>query len=182
MGVHLHLFRRGAVYQWRRRLPAQSTETCILQLSLRTTDPQQARILARRLTAESDRMLGSIRQETLTPADASKWLRHVVTEEMARIRKDRALIFSDGGADAQADWAAATAWRMLATRGVNAELEDEDHRPAFTLTAPPTLNGRCDHQADNTRLMRLPGLAWRRGSKVMVEKGRESRRVLLNYS
>lgn len=126
MGVHLHLFRRGAVYQWRRRLPAQSTETCTLQVSLRTTDPNQARILARRLTAESDRMLDFIRQEILTPADASKWLRHVVTEEMARIRKDRALIFADGGTDAQADWSAATAWHMLATRGVNAELEDED--------------------------------------------------------
>ncbi len=71
-------------------------------------------------------MLDFIRQETLTPADASKWLRHVVTEELARIRKDRTLIFADGNSDPQADWAMATAWRMLATRGVNAEVEEED--------------------------------------------------------
>ena len=126
MGVHLHLFRRDNVFQWRRRLPAQSTETCVLQISLRTTDQHPARIVARRLTAESDHMLDFIRQETLTPADASKWLRHVVTEKLARIRKDRTLIFADGNSDPQADWAMAAAWRMLATRGVNAEVEDED--------------------------------------------------------
>jgi hypothetical protein len=93
---------------------------------LRTTEPRRARILARRLTAESDRMLEMIPENTLTPAKARDWLRHVVTEEMARIRRNRDLIFADGGADARADWAMATAWRLLAQRSVNAELEDED--------------------------------------------------------
>ncbi|MCJ8139935.1 site-specific integrase [Falsirhodobacter halotolerans] len=71
-------------------------------------------------------MLDQIHDEILTPAEASAWLRHVVTEEMARARKNRDIIFADGGADARADWAMATAWRMLARRSVNAELEDED--------------------------------------------------------
>ncbi|MEI4486687.1 DUF6538 domain-containing protein [Frigidibacter sp. MR17.14] len=126
MGTTQHLIRRGHFFHWRRRLPAQSTSFGVLQVSLRTTDPARARILARRLTAESDRMFEDIRRETLTPADARKWLNHVVSEEIARVRLDRSLIFADGGANPQADWAMATAWQMLAKHSVNAELEDED--------------------------------------------------------
>lgn len=126
MGHTLHLFRRGDTYQWRRRLSSPSTISCVLQVSLRTTDLRRARILARRLTAESDRMLDDIREETLTPAEASAWLRHVVAKEMARVRKSRDTIFANGGADTRADWAMATAWRMLAQRSVNVELADED--------------------------------------------------------
>lgn len=124
MRFHLHLFRRGNVFQWRRRIPAQSTGTSTIQVSLRTTELKQARILARRLTAESDRMLDAIREETLSPADARKWLRHVVSEELIRIRKNRAIIFADGGADDCADWAMAQAWSMLARRGPKAALDE----------------------------------------------------------
>lgn len=121
-----HLMIRGHSYHWRRRVPRLSTKTVILQVALRTTDRSQAVILARRVTAESDRMFDDIRQETLSPADASRWLRHVVTDEMARIKRNREFLFADGGADPRADWAMADAWKILARRGPSAVLRDDD--------------------------------------------------------
>ncbi|MEF9605300.1 hypothetical protein O4J55_24450 [Paracoccus sp. PXZ] len=42
-------------------------------------------------------MFDDIRNETLSLADAAKWLRHVVADEMARIQRNRAIIFADRG-------------------------------------------------------------------------------------
>lgn len=121
-----HLIQRGSTYHWRRRLPRLSTIIGMLQISLGTTDRRLAITLARRLTAESDRMLDDIRHQTLSPADATKWLRHVVTDEMARIKRNRAILFADGDADPRMDWAMAEAWRILARRGPGAVLRDDE--------------------------------------------------------
>lgn len=72
-------------------------------------------------------MFDDIRNETLSLADAAKWLRHVVTDEMARIQRNRAIIFADGSANPRADWAMAEAWKILAKRGPCAALWAEDH-------------------------------------------------------
>jgi len=122
-----HILQRGHSYHWRRRLPRLSTKIGVLQVPLRTTDPTHARIIARRLTAVSDRMFDDIRNETLSIADAAKWLRHVVTDEMERIQRNRAIIFADGSANPRADWAMAEAWKILAMRGLSAALRGEDH-------------------------------------------------------
>lgn len=84
-------------------------------------------------------MFDNFIQEKLSPADAKRWLYHVVNEELARIRQDRAVIFADGGTDHVADWVTAEAWRVLASRGPNAEVEDEDRESSATA-------GRSEHE------------------------------------
>lgn len=57
---HVHLFRRGAVYQWRRRLPPVIVSILgrsHFSKSLNTSDLKLARIRARRLSAMLDHSL-----------------------------------------------------------------------------------------------------------------------------
>ncbi|WP_394351482.1 DUF6538 domain-containing protein [Pseudoroseicyclus tamaricis] len=57
MTIQTHMFRRGAVWTWRRRLPPQSTGSCSVQVSLRTTYLRLARKMARTRSMEFDRTL-----------------------------------------------------------------------------------------------------------------------------
>lgn len=60
---HLHLARRGALYQWRARLPltlASALDRSHLARSLRTADPRVARHRARLLTVEIDKLEHSL--------------------------------------------------------------------------------------------------------------------------
>ena len=52
MAIQMHTFRRGAVYTWRKRLPAKLGGS-VLQISLRTTNPLLGRRLATILGAET---------------------------------------------------------------------------------------------------------------------------------
>lgn len=118
MSKHLHLFKRGNIFYWRRRLPALSTGNACLQLSLRTADQREASIMARKLTSESDRMLDDISHNCLSVADAKAWLSHIIGEELDRIRRLRLVCNMDPVGpvedDRRADWAAAQAWKLMA--------------------------------------------------------------------
>ena len=83
MGKHLHLFQRGAVFYWRRRVPGLSTSVDMLQLSLRTGLRAEACMIARKLTVESDRMFDDLTRYLISVEDARTWLSHVITEELA---------------------------------------------------------------------------------------------------
>ncbi len=87
MGKHIHLFRRGRIYYWRRRIPGFSTEIDTIQLSLRTEVHPEACIISRQLTSESDRMFDDLTRNLISPDDMRRWLSHVITEELARIRR-----------------------------------------------------------------------------------------------
>ncbi|MDT8853699.1 hypothetical protein RNZ50_01360 [Paracoccaceae bacterium Fryx2] len=123
MAFHTHVIRRGSVFHWKRRFP-KSTCLKVLQVSLRTSTLSEACMIARRLSSVSDRMFDEIKTNHLSVEDARAWLRHVVSEELSRIRKNQTLICADGGGDATADWAMREAWRMLATIGPNAGIGD----------------------------------------------------------
>ena len=56
MGAFLHLFRRGNVVFWRRRILGFSTEKSMVQLFLRTGMRREATVIARKLIAQRDRM------------------------------------------------------------------------------------------------------------------------------
>lgn len=95
MGKQLHLFRRGNTFYWRRRVPGFSTDICMFQLSLRTETRSEACIISRKLSAESDRMFDALTRNLISVEDARKWLSHVVTEELARIRRVHPVIWMD---------------------------------------------------------------------------------------
>lgn len=98
----------------------------MIQLSLRTEARGEAYILSRKLTAESDRMSDALTRSLISVEDARNWLSHVITEELARIRRVDLVTRMDplGRAeeDARADWATATAWELMAEFGPRAGL------------------------------------------------------------
>lgn len=87
MGKHLHLFRRGNVFYWRRRISGLSTENGMIRLSLRTGVRREAYIVARKLTAESDRMFGALSRNLLFVKDGRTWLSHVISEQLVSVRR-----------------------------------------------------------------------------------------------
>lgn len=57
MGIANHVYRRGATYVWRRRMPGEKDGGAVMQVSLRTRDPETARHLAAIVTANMTRMI-----------------------------------------------------------------------------------------------------------------------------
>lgn len=94
MGVAQHVYRRGATYVWRRRLPAKSEAEGIVQVSLRTRDPDMARRIAAVVTAHSEVIFGDMVKKRLTPAEARGLFNRVVQQENARLA-DPNLTLSD---------------------------------------------------------------------------------------
>lgn len=126
MGTQLHLFRRGNVFYWRRRIPGFSTENCMIQLSLRTGIRRDAGKLARKLTAESDRMYDDMSRNLVTVPEARAFLSHVITDELARMRRVSFVTRMDpvgsSESDRRADWATAQAWKLMAEHGPRSEI------------------------------------------------------------
>lgn len=129
MGKQLHLFQRGRIYYWRRRIPGFSTEFDSIQLSLRTEVRSEAYIISRKLTSESDRMFDDLTRNLISSDDMRRWMSHVITEELARIRRVQLVTKMDpqrdAASDARADWATATAWKLMAEFGPRAELSQD---------------------------------------------------------
>jgi integrase len=127
-----HLSKRGQIYQWRRKFRSQSTEIFDLQISLRTQNRLKALIIARVLTAESDKVFDAIDRNYLTKSEARAWMTQVAQAEMAKPEKLHLIQKMDGGYDEQdrrLDWANRKAWRLLSDRGIEASLDQEtlDH-------------------------------------------------------
>ena len=75
MGIANFVFRRGAIYTWRRRIPKRASSAAAnLQVSLRTACPWTARRLAVIVTAESERVFDRMGMEAPTPKVAHEWL------------------------------------------------------------------------------------------------------------
>lgn len=126
-----HLFLRGAVWTWRRRIPPLSTRIEHMQLSLRTKFLPIARILANRLNFESDRMIHAMQMGGLTAREGRIYLESVIREERARIERLRMITRADPAtgddeSDRRHDWATAEAWKALAARSLEARLTQDD--------------------------------------------------------
>lgn len=122
MNAQPHLFKRGDVYQWRRKTRRFSTEIIDIKLSLGTTDRHQAHILARKLSAESDLIMEQIVKNRITPEHGRAFLTAVIRKERAKIEQLQMLARVDSldpADDARHDNAMAEAWDRIATNGVN---------------------------------------------------------------
>ncbi len=143
MGYDRHLFRRGTIWQWRRRICGLSTGSCVLQVSLRTTDRREAVKLARMMSVECDRMLANNDPKCLTQADLASWMQEVFAHTLDRQSRARAVGKMDAGAtlaeDALWDQATARAWGLLDDHGLSA------HVPANADPAKPSLTEMEEH-------------------------------------
>ena len=124
-----HLFRRGQVFHWRRRISRQSTKIVDIKLSLRTTDPRIAVILARKLSAESDIAMEHAVRNQITETEARSWLAEVAKRERAKIAT--IAMFSrvdscDPADDRRHDEAMRAAWEHIANKGVHAPTPDDN--------------------------------------------------------
>jgi len=88
-----HVFRRGAVYTWRRRVPVSSgvsAKSYYIQLSLKTRDPSTARRLSAILYAKSQEIFERMEELKLTNERAKAWLESIVKSELDNIQNRRA--------------------------------------------------------------------------------------------
>lgn len=135
MSIAPYLFRRGAVYWWRRRLPT-NTQTCgsrariHLQASLGVRELASARTLSAHLTAWSETAFAAMRTGML----ASDQINTLLQGEIGRLRTRYAALAAidqfDGTrtAEARQDRVAATAYDLIAARGLAFDITPADRQ------------------------------------------------------
>ena len=77
MSMIVHVFRRGSVYTWRRRVPIRSgnaTKASYIQASLHTHDRAKARVIGAVLNATSERAFEMTAASRLTAEQGRTWL------------------------------------------------------------------------------------------------------------
>lgn len=150
MGLQTHLFRRNATYAWRRRLPAQIGGG-LMQISLRTNDPDTAKRIASVVSAESTHTFDLMMTHGLSNPEARRLLTSVIEGELARISHAQMVRADDSSPsawqnDQSHDWAMGQALQLLAQRGASGvDLSNQD-RDAFRN------DGRTDSDIDRLKL------------------------------
>lgn len=135
MGLQTHVFRRGATYVWRRRLPV-SLGDALMQVSLRTRDPLIARRLALILGAEGCRVIDQMTQGKLTRDEARSLLQASIQRTLEQVEAARANIPDRPAPGAwqralSDDWAMGKACELVGHRGAAAAPIAEDDRTAM---------------------------------------------------
>ena len=131
MPMIAHVFRRGAVCAWRRRVPVRSgnaTKAGFIQVSLYAHDPATARVIGVALHATSERAFELMAASRLTAEQARTWLEHVVKKELDAIDNRRLAEHDDisgGGYEDNRllDELAAHCFRLLASQGKSAAFD-----------------------------------------------------------
>jgi hypothetical protein len=93
-----HVFRRGAVYWWRRRLIHKNGESARVRIafSLRTRDLWRARSIAAHLAVASDGMLRQERREMLSAAQTRSMLEAVARGHLVKMDRLAVIETADG--------------------------------------------------------------------------------------
>lgn len=126
-----HVFRRGATYTWRRRIPQDCgnlRKNSYIQISLRTNDPKTAQRVGGILHGESEKVFELMSSSQLSQKDAKAWLERIVREEIQRIDRRRLVELDDKLVNASEDnllmdKLAGHAYRLLAEKGGSAAFD-----------------------------------------------------------
>ena len=126
-----YVTRRGAIYVWRRRLPAWVSKTSYLQISLRTPKFSTAKVLANLVNAGFATCINRMKSQQITQAEVQRFLSDLVVQELEKIEEDR---YYEPDARSPEEWrqrylkerGRAVAARLVAARGVAADLFPED--------------------------------------------------------
>ncbi len=133
MALATNLHRRGAVYYWRRRVPATfalATGANWLKLSLRTREPVRARFLAAQLDATAADLFMTTLPDAITKEQLATLFRKTLLGHEAKL--DRIAAFSrqeadfDPAAEMAAEQAMGWSYRVASSRGVNGRLTEDD--------------------------------------------------------
>ena len=133
MRLPTHVQRRGAVYVWRRRVPARGQEKSqrFLQVSLWTRDLSTCVRLASLITWKSEAYLREVMNGQLSHIEAQRFLSAIVAAETARLRAERYAEPLDMGPDewlgrAMSARVRKAAAEIVAARGTAAVVLAED--------------------------------------------------------
>jgi integrase len=126
-----YVTRRGAIYVWRRRLPAWVSRTMYLQISLRTANFSTAKILANLVNTGFTTCISRMKSQRITQAEAQRFLVDLVAQHLEQIEEER---YYEPDAPSPEDWrqryleerCRAVAARFVATRGIAADLFPDD--------------------------------------------------------
>lgn len=132
MGAVQHVFRRGAVYWWRRRIVQKVGESdrAPVAISLQTREPLVARTIAAHLTLESDRMLREGYRSMLSAQQVKSLLATTVSDHLHKLNRVATLELADGLSASEgrrSDLIMGWALRLRAARGPNATIDSGDH-------------------------------------------------------
>ena len=127
-----YVFRRGAVYWWRRRVlknPGES-ERLAIAISMQTSELRMARTIAAHLTLESDRILREGPSAMLSSMQVKTMLTTVASNHLRKLARVSTLELADGVCAAegrQSDLVMGWSLRLKAARGPHAAVEAGDH-------------------------------------------------------
>lgn len=115
-----HVFKRGSVYWWRRRLPIgiNARDWVRLELSLNTKERELARRIAPEVTLASDRLLPALKAEMISTEDTRRILIQVAREHTDYL--DSIARGGDAMKGRRSETASAWAIRLYAAQGENA--------------------------------------------------------------
>lgn len=128
-----HVFKRGSVYWWRRRLPIGSGAHDYLrvEVSLHTKSQRQAKTVSAEITRMSEALLPRMRRGMISADDAKKILTKVALAHSAKLDAIAATEIAYGADPDSArmmDTAAGWAYRLFASHGANAKVGDHELR------------------------------------------------------
>lgn len=128
-----HVFKRGSVYWWRRRLPIGSGAHDYLrvEVSLHTKSQRQAKTVSAEITRMSEALLPKMRHGMISADDAKKILTKVALAHSAKLDAVAATEIAYGTDPDSArmmDTAAGWAYRLFASHGATARIGDHELR------------------------------------------------------
>jgi len=128
-----YVFRRGAVYWWRRRLPVQPRTDCRsrIEVSLRTTSLNIARSIAAEVTRASEHLIHGMRQSMISADDARRILTKVAITHSAKLDRVAAaeLAYGESAASGRtSDIVTGWAYRLFAAQGIDAAVGEIEHK------------------------------------------------------
>ena len=123
-----HVFRRGAVYYWRRRIiGVPAGDAVVVVVSLGTKDQDVARRRGAALTHMSEQLFEEIRLANLSPEAARAILTAAALEQSDLLARaataDRARSEPEPMSGARADRVVGAVYKLLAERGTSAQLD-----------------------------------------------------------
>lgn len=133
MSTAPYVFKRGAVYWWRRRLPDGTDSRALVQteISLSTKELHEAKRIAADVTQASERLLPLLRDKMISAEDAKKILVKVALKHSAKLDAVAANEIAYGAdieSSRRADIATGWAYRLLAAHGKNARIGEQEVR------------------------------------------------------
>ncbi|MBX9459376.1 MAG: hypothetical protein KL863_26865 [Rhizobium sp.] len=133
MAIAQHVFKRGSVYWWRRRLPNRTGSRALspIEISLRTKFLERAKWLAAEITLVSEHLIRDIRREMIDPDDAKKILIKVAKKHSAKLDVIAAAEIANGedvDASRFSDIVAGWTNRIFAAHGDAARIGEHEQR------------------------------------------------------